>query len=138
MADTPSPGSSTTREDVVGGEITLKMEPGKAPKLSRTASQKIVSRLPSLYLDLPDATEEAKATFSVLQECVYANKHIGTTDPALECDCGEEWGKPTPQLAHRQNERRANGVRRCLNSSQPCLWRGFGLHQPCNQDGVWP
>lgn len=84
-------------EEMLGGEITLKMEPGKAPKLSRTASQKILSRPPPLYLDLPDATQEAVSSFDVLTKCTYANKHIGTTEHALECDCPEEWGKlPTP------------------------------------------
>lgn len=87
---TPEPN---TREEVLGGEITLKMEPGKAPKLSRTASHKIASRPPPLYLNLPDSTQDAKSTFDVLSECTYANKHIGTTEHALECDCAEEWGK---------------------------------------------
>jgi hypothetical protein len=87
---TPSPDRSV-HEETLGGDITLMAEPGKAPKLSRTASQKIMARAPPLYLDLPDATESAKETFVVLPECTYANKHIGTTDPALECDCGEEW-----------------------------------------------
>ncbi|KAF1844950.1 uncharacterized protein K460DRAFT_284299 [Cucurbitaria berberidis CBS 394.84] len=90
-SEAPSPSSSAQEEETVGGDITLKMEPGKAPKLSRTASQKVVSRPPPLYLDLPDSTGTAKETFVVLPECTYANKHIGTTDPALECDCGEEW-----------------------------------------------
>ena len=93
------------QEEVLGGEITLKMEPGKAPKLSRTASHKIVSRPPTLYHDLPDSTAEAKDTFSVLPECTYANKNIGTTEHALECDCSEEWGKSlntvTTQLRFR-------------------------------------
>jgi [histone H3]-lysine36 N-trimethyltransferase len=89
-SDSPSPGSSL-HEETLGGDITLMAEPGKAPKLSRAASQKILSRSPPLYLDLPDSTETAKETFVVLPECTYANKHIGTTDPALECDCGEEW-----------------------------------------------
>lgn len=88
--DASSPDSSS--EEVLGGDITLKMEPGKAPKLSRAAVQKVVPRPPALYLDLPDATDAAKETFVVLPECTYANKTIGTTDPALECDCSEEWG----------------------------------------------
>lgn len=90
-----SPADST-KEEVVGGDITLKMEPGpggRALKLSRSASQKVVFRPPPLYLDLPDSTEVAKETFVVLPECTYSNKYIGTTDPALECDCSEEWGK---------------------------------------------
>jgi histone-lysine N-methyltransferase SETD2 len=91
--DTPSPGSA--HEEVLGGDITLKMEPGKAPKLSRTASQKVVTRPPPLFLDLPDSTAAAKETFVVLPECTYANKTIGTTDPALECDCQEEYDTTT-------------------------------------------
>ena len=92
-----SPADST-KEEVVGGDILLKMEPGpggRALKLSRSASQKVISRPPPLYLDLPDSTEAAKETFGVLPECTYSNKYIGTTDPALECDCSEEWGKPS-------------------------------------------
>ncbi|KAJ4289551.1 histone methyltransferase set2 [Kalmusia sp. IMI 367209] len=87
----PSTPDADAHEEVLGGEITLKMEPGKAPKLSRTASQKILSRPPLLYRHLPDVTQEAKATFDVLLECTYANKHLGTTEHALECDCSEEW-----------------------------------------------
>ncbi|KAF1961280.1 hypothetical protein CC80DRAFT_234792 [Byssothecium circinans] len=87
-ASTPN---SDAHEEVLGGEITLKMEPGKAPKLSRKASQKVVSRTPPLYLDLPDSTEAAKATFAVLPECTYANKSLGTTEHAFECDCSDEW-----------------------------------------------
>jgi hypothetical protein len=89
-SEAPSPASSL-HEETLGGDITLMAEPGKAPKLSRTASQKILTRAAPLYLDLPDSTDAAKDTFTVLPECTYANKHIGTTDPALECDCGEEW-----------------------------------------------
>jgi hypothetical protein len=92
--DSASP-SSSLHEETLGGDITLMAEPGKAPKLSRTASRKMLSRPPPLYLDLPDATDAAKETFVVLPECTYANKHIGTTDPALECDCGEEWDAAT-------------------------------------------
>jgi [histone H3]-lysine36 N-trimethyltransferase len=91
-SDASSPDTGA-HEEVLGGEITLKMEPGKAPRLSRTALQKVISRPPTLYLDLPDATAEAQNTFVVLSECSYANKTIGTTEHALECDCSEEWGK---------------------------------------------
>lgn len=93
-SEASSPADST-KEEFVGGEIVLKMEPGpggRALKLSRSATQKVVSRPPPLYLDLPDSTAAAKETFVVLPECTYSNKSIGTTDPALECDCSEEWG----------------------------------------------
>jgi hypothetical protein len=92
-SDASSPDSDAHHEEVLGGEITLKMEPGKAPKLSRKASQKVVSRPPPLYNDLPDSTEAAKATFFVLPECTYANKSLGTTEHAFECDCSDEWGR---------------------------------------------
>ncbi|KAL5121403.1 histone methyltransferase set2 [Pleosporales sp. CAS-2024a] len=89
-SDSPSPVSSANNEETLGGDITLMVEPGKAPRLSRAASR-VVKRAPMLFLHLPDATQDAKQTFEVLAQCTYANKHIGTTDPALECDCGEQW-----------------------------------------------
>lgn len=90
-ADSQPPSPASAHEETVGGDIVLKMEPGKAPKLARAASQKVVARPPPLYLDLPDSTDAAKETFTVLAECSYANKHIGSTDPALECDCQSDW-----------------------------------------------
>ncbi|KAF2640743.1 hypothetical protein P280DRAFT_326288 [Massarina eburnea CBS 473.64] len=90
-ASAASSPNSDAHEEVLGGEITLKMEPGKAPKLSRKASKKVVSRAPPLYVDLPDSTEAAKATFEVLPTCTYANKSLGTTEHAFECDCSDEW-----------------------------------------------
>lgn len=86
-----SPVKSDT--EVVGGDITVKMEPGSAPKLSRTQSKKIASKPPTLFLDEPDASAEARSTFEVIDKCIYANKYLGLTDHALECDCSEEWGK---------------------------------------------
>jgi hypothetical protein len=80
-------------EEVVGGEVTLKQEPGKPPKLSRTTSRKVERRPPPMFNDYKDSTSEATSTFQVITECSYANKNLGSTDPALECDCAEEWGK---------------------------------------------
>ncbi|PVI03940.1 hypothetical protein DM02DRAFT_519744 [Periconia macrospinosa] len=91
LSSDASGSESDAQEEVLGGEITLKMEPGKAPKLARKASQKVVSRPPTLYLDLPDSTDTAKETFTVLSECTYANKSLGTTEHAFECDCSDEW-----------------------------------------------
>jgi hypothetical protein len=136
-SDVSTPDTNT-QEEVLGGEITLKMEPGKAPKLSRTASHKIASRPPPLYLDLPDATEDAKSTFDVLSECTYANKHIGTTEHALECDCSEEWGKsPAPSAMHPLCALPANAARRPQGTNQQCLWRRFRLHQSRHENGVF-
>jgi hypothetical protein len=73
--------------------VTLKQEPGKPPKLSRTTSRKVERRPPPMFNDYKDSTSEATSTFQVITECSYANKNLGSTDPALECDCAEEWGK---------------------------------------------
>lgn len=80
-------------EEKVGGDITVKIEPGQPPKLARSSSQKVVAHPPRLFLDLPDCTAEAKSTFEILESCNYANKYMGYTEHAMECDCVEEWGK---------------------------------------------
>jgi histone-lysine N-methyltransferase SETD2 len=86
-------GDSTAKEEKVGGDITVKMEPGQPPKLSRSSSQKVVAQPPQLFLHLPDSTAEAQSTFEVMETCTYANKYMGYTEHAMECDCAEEWGK---------------------------------------------
>jgi [histone H3]-lysine36 N-trimethyltransferase len=63
------------------------------PKSTRPASHKPISRVPILFDDLEDATVEAKGTFSVIESCTYANKFLGYTEHAMECDCTEEWGE---------------------------------------------
>lgn len=88
-----SPATKSDEEETIGGEVTLKMEPGKPPKLARSTSHKVEKRQPALFLDNEDRTSEAKATFDTLEQCTYANKYLGTTEHALECDCAEEWGK---------------------------------------------
>ncbi|KAL4967761.1 SET and WW domain protein [Aspergillus stella-maris] len=75
----------------VGGGITVKLEPGQPPKLARSSSQKVVPRPPQLFLDLPDSTKEAQKSFEVIDSCQYANKYMGYTEHAMECDCAEEW-----------------------------------------------
>lgn len=80
-------------EQKVAGDITLKIEPGQPPKLARKSSQKVVPRALQLFDDLPDSTEEAKSTFEVIESCTYANKYMGATEHAMDCDCPEEWGK---------------------------------------------
>ncbi|KAJ5474867.1 WW/Rsp5/WWP [Penicillium sp. IBT 31633x] len=73
------------------GEIVLKQEPGQLPKLSRSSSQKVALRPPPLYTHLPDSTQDALATFEQIPGCIYANKYMGYTEHAMECDCAEEW-----------------------------------------------
>lgn len=80
-------------EEKVAGSITLKLEPGHPPKLSRTASQKVVPRPAPLFNHLPDSTAEATSTFQLIDDCTYASKYMGYTEHAMECDCTEEWGK---------------------------------------------
>ncbi|KAK9375289.1 uncharacterized protein V1513DRAFT_443387 [Lipomyces chichibuensis] len=48
---------------------------------------------PSLFLDLPAKTEEAKKTFEELTECTYSNKSLGDSgqDEIMTCDCKENW-----------------------------------------------
>ncbi|KAF2223257.1 hypothetical protein BDZ85DRAFT_124574 [Elsinoe ampelina] len=90
-----SPSIKPEAQETVGGDITLKMEPGEPPKLSRRTSQKVPVRPPQLFTHLPDATAEAKTSFDVLTGCTYANKGLGYTEPPLECDCNEEWDPST-------------------------------------------
>lgn len=87
-----SPADESRHEEVVGGDIALKQERGKAPKLSRTASEKMVHREPPLYLDVADSTSEATSSFQLIEDCIYSNKWLGFTEQALECDCAVEWG----------------------------------------------
>lgn len=88
-----SPAVKSEQEEVVGGDVTVKIEPGKPPRLSRSNAHKVEKRPPQLFLDYEDKTDEARQSFATLTECVYANKYMGSTEPALECDCSEEWGK---------------------------------------------
>ncbi|QDS76685.1 hypothetical protein FKW77_000366 [Venturia effusa] len=79
------------RETTVSGEISVKLEPGRPPKLTRNASQKVVSRAPPLFTDEPDVYDEATKTFEVLPACTYAAKWLGSTEHAMDCDCRELW-----------------------------------------------
>lgn len=91
----PSAGSEK-HEEVVGGEVTLKLEPGHPPKLARSSSHKIISKSPPLFHDRPSKTEESRNTFQVLEQCSYTSKYIGSTEHgSMDCDCPEEWGKLT-------------------------------------------
>jgi len=96
-SSTQSPAPRTQKEEVVGGDILVKMEPGDAPKLTRKQSQKVPARPKQLFTHLEDATSDATKSFEVLRDCHYAAKYMGYTEPPLECDCSEEWGKlPLP------------------------------------------
>lgn len=80
-------------EEVVGGDVTVKMEPGQPPKLARSTSRKILAGPFQLFNDRPSKTEESKDRFQVMTECTYANKFLGHTEHgSMDCDCAEEWG----------------------------------------------
>ncbi|TGO42482.1 hypothetical protein BHYA_0008g00730 [Botrytis hyacinthi] len=90
-SQTPKSGGEED-EEIIGGDITVTVEPGKAPKLSRKSSQKVIPRPPPLFNDLPDSTEEAASVFQVIKDCIYGAKHMGASDhDALDCDCPEEF-----------------------------------------------
>jgi hypothetical protein len=79
-------------EETLSADITVTVEPGKAPKLSRKSSQKIVSRPPTLFKEVPDVTDEATTIFQVIKDCIYGSKYMGYSEhDALDCDCSEEW-----------------------------------------------
>ncbi|KAJ5872241.1 WW/Rsp5/WWP [Penicillium soppii] len=82
----PSPTSDTSGN--MKDSLEIKQE-SQRPKLSRSSSQ--VSRPPPLYTHLPDSTQDALATFEQIPSCIYANKYMGYTELAMECDCAEEW-----------------------------------------------
>lgn len=94
-SQTPKSGDEED-EEIIGGDITVTVEPGKAPKLSRKSSQKVIARPPPLFDDLPDSTEEAASVFQVIKDCIYGSKNMGASDhDALDCDCPEEFSKST-------------------------------------------
>ena len=93
MAQSPVVKAEGDNTVIMGGDVELKLEPGRPPILARKKSTKVERRPPPLFFDYEDKTTEATSTFSILKECVYANKSLGSTEHALECDCAEEWGK---------------------------------------------
>jgi hypothetical protein len=121
-------------EELIGGDITVTAEPGKAPKLTRKSSQKVISRPPPLFSDLPDATEEASSVFQVIKDCIYGAKHMGASEhDALDCDCAEEWSMLV-FLFSRASCWLTMGSRRW---QELCLWGGFRLHQSTHENGMW-
>lgn len=95
--DSPTPKSEDEEhEEFIGGDITVTVEPGKAPKLLRKSSQKVITRPAQLFDDLEDSTEEALSVFQVIKDCIYGSKYMGYSEhDALDCDCSEEWSKFT-------------------------------------------
>lgn len=87
------------KQETVGADIVVKQEPGQPPKLARGFSQKVVvPQSRQLFTHLPDSTDHALDTFERIEACWYANKNMGYTEHAMECDCAEEWGKSSELL----------------------------------------
>ncbi|KZF22593.1 SET domain-containing protein [Xylona heveae TC161] len=86
-----SPSENIDKVETVTGDVTVKMEPGQAPKLARSSSQKIIPQPAQLFDHLPEKTTEATATFSLMADCTYSAKYLGATEHSMECDCTEEW-----------------------------------------------
>jgi histone-lysine N-methyltransferase SETD2 len=101
---TSTPLGAGGLEATIGGEVSLKMEPGKMPKLSRTTSQKVTARPPPLFLDEADKTEEACQGFQVIRDCEYQNKSLGLTEDEgldeVQCECDEEYGESSKYDPH--------------------------------------
>ena len=94
----PDGSDVSQSEEIVGGEVIVKMEPGQPPKLARSSSHKIPLRPAQLFSDCESKTEESKGVFEVIPTCTYSSKYMGATEHGMDCDCSEEWGKP-----HRTN-----------------------------------
>lgn len=77
-------------------DSVVKMETLPSLKPGRSGSQKAIPRSAPLFDHFEDATMEATRSFSLLDACTYANKFLGYTEHAMECDCNEEWGKSGP------------------------------------------
>lgn len=122
-----SPATKFEEEETIGGEVTLKLEPGKPPKLARSTSHKVEKRPAPLFFDYEDKTPEARKTFDILEQCTYANKYLGTTEHALECDCAEEWGKSFSRILVVSVifgiVQLSNPKHRYIDSFQSCLRR---------------
>lgn len=105
-SEKPSLSPDTMKEDdeeIVGGEVVVKLLPGHPPKLARNPTQKIVARPAPLFHSYENKTEESKSSFQVISACIYSSKYIGSTEHAMECDCTEEWGKSIKPVFPRGN-----------------------------------
>jgi len=91
----PYPAVSTptdpVKTELIKGEVSIKMERGDSqPKLSRSSTQRVTKRMPMLFNELPDKTEEAKKTFGLMKACTYSPKWLadsGQEDEVMSCEC---------------------------------------------------
>lgn len=58
---------------------------------SKSATPAVQNWAPKLFIDEPDRTAEALATFRLLEKCKYSIDYLGdSTNEFMECDCPEE------------------------------------------------
>lgn len=89
-----TPKSEDSSAEGISNDITIQVEPGKAPKLSRKASAKMAQKPPALFGDFPDATVESKTHFTPIRDCIYGSKLMGSSEhDTLGCDCSPEYSK---------------------------------------------
>ena len=101
----------------------------KGPRLSRKSSQKLPTRGPQIFDELPDATAESCKAFQVIPDCLYGSKNLGSTDgDAFDCDCRDEIRRQSPftthltslSIAHNQLE---NGQNVACGEDSDCINR---------------
>jgi hypothetical protein len=72
-------------------DTNVSLKPSKKPPPKPTR------RSPTLYDQLPDATEEAHHVFQAIPDCIYGRKDMGSSNhDALDCDCKGDWRRCFP------------------------------------------
>lgn len=90
----PSRSSSMSPGIKAENESASTPDTEPVPKSSKKSSSKARARSPPLFDHLPDATEDSKKSFLVINDCLYGAKHMGSSDnDALDCDCVPEMRK---------------------------------------------
>ena len=119
-------------DDIVGGDVTIKMQNGEAAKISHSPKRKVKAKRHPKFLDEHDATDEATQAFERLTECIYANKNFGITDKVMECDCTSTLSKPS---FHNRGPRRRSPPKpkRTFNSNHK-LDQVDSMNHACDEE----
>lgn len=79
---------------------------------------------PELFVDSPDKTAEALATFTNLKECIYLSKSLGLSGQkeTMTCDCAEDWDEQSAlNLACGEDSHCINRVTSVECTNKGCL-----------------
>lgn len=96
---TSTPRPKSENDDAAVKSETDSMYKAESPIMPPSTSKKARNskkpppRVAPLFDHLPDATEQANSSYTVIDSCTYQNKYLGFTEHAMECDCQEEWGE---------------------------------------------